>query len=101
MADIVVTPNMNLPNPSPSVAPGPDWASYLYACMVSIDEHDHTSGKGVPLSSDSITVSSSLPLNNNLLTSVKGVVFTAQPSLVTQQAVYVSGVDLYYNDGNG
>lgn len=98
---VIISPNMNLPVPVVSNDFGPDWANNLNSCLSAIDEHDHTAGKGVPLSSDSLTINSNLPLNNNSLTGVASVVFNAQTSIATIQSVYVVGVDLFYNDGNG
>lgn len=101
MADIIVSSNMNLPVPTVSTDFGPDWATNLNACLSAIDGHDHTSGKGVAIPPSGLNINTSLPMNNNSLTGTKAVVFQAQSSLVTLQAAYVIGVDLYYNDGSG
>lgn len=100
-SEVVVSPNMNLPVPVVNTTPGPAWANNINSCMSAIDMHDHTPGKGVPISSQAISINSSLPLNNNALTQVKDVAFTSQSSIATNQALYVEAPDLFYNDGNG
>lgn len=101
MSEVVISPNMNLPVPVVGSTPGPDWANNINSCMSSIDSHDHTPGHGVQISSSALDISSDLALNNNSLTEAKSVVFDAQPSFSTRQAIYVISPDLIYNDGNG
>ncbi len=101
MADITVSPNMSLPVPTVSTDFGPDWATNLVACLSSIDSHNHTSGQGVAIPPSGLNINASLPMGNNSLTNTKAVIFTTQASFATNQSVYVSGVDLYYNDGSG
>lgn len=100
-AETVISPNMNLPVPVVGSTPGPEWANDINSCMSSIDEHDHTPGKGVPISSSALSINADLPLNDNSLTSTKSVVFSSQPSFSTVQSLYVENPDLFYNDGNG
>lgn len=92
---------MTLPVPVVSVDTGPDWANNLNSCLSAIDSHDHTPGKGVALTPSSFSITSDLSMGGNSLISTKSVVFQAQSSLSTLDAIYVIGVDLYYNDGSG
>lgn len=46
--------SMTLPTVSPPTA-GPTWAVQLTAALNVVDAHDHTAGKGVPLSSGTVT----------------------------------------------
>lgn len=100
-----ITPNMNLPVPVPGSEPGPDWAEEIVADMYAIDSHDHTSGKGVPITPDGLNISADLPMNENNLTEVRSVNFEAQSAPLSDPTdlgcLYVSGVDLYYNDEAG
>lgn len=101
LAEITISPNMSLPVPIVGTTPGPDWANNINSCMGAIDEHDHTPGHGVQISSSAIDINSDFSLNNNSLTETESVTFTAQSSFSTRQAVYVISPDLIYNDGNG
>ncbi len=100
-----ITPNMNIPVPTPSETAGPAWAIGIVADMSVIDSHDHSSGKGVPITPDGLNISADLPMGDNNLTEVRSVNFTAQVAPLAEPTdlgcLYVSGADLYYNDEAG
>src|SRR5271170_7015417 len=106
MANIIITPNMNLPNPVVGTDPGPDYGNNLNASLVLIDQHDHSPGHGVLITPTGLNINVDLPINNNNLTLVRSVRFMAQGapiSLVTDlsclYSVTESGSngDLWYN----
>lgn len=105
MADIIPSPNMNLPVPVVSVAPGPEWASSVNGCLAILDAHDHTAGNGVPITPNGINLTTDLPFQQNNATLLRSVRFSPQTSPISLPTdlgcLYESGVDLYYNDGNG
>lgn len=105
MALFTNSPNMLLPIPSIGVDPGPDYATNINNCLTLVDGHDHTPGRGVQLTPASFNINSDLAMNNNNLTLIRASRFQVQPSLLNGSAdigeLYVSGVDLYYNDVNG
>ncbi len=103
MANITITPNMNLPAPVPSVDPGPDFAINNNACMYGIDGHDHTAGKGVPITPAAMNINADLSMANFNLTNSGAVLFTSKVAALTSllQSLQVVGVDLYYVDGSG
>lgn len=105
MANTTTTPNMLLPVPVPGTDPGPDWANNIVADMYGIDGHDHTTGKGVPLTPAGLNINSDLPLNGNNLTTTRSVRFSPQsvalPNAADIGTIYELGVDLYYKDGAG
>jgi len=105
MANYTLSPNMSLPVPTVGVDPGPDWATNLNASLSLIDTHDHSSGKGVPVTPSGMNISSDLSFLNNNGTNFRSVRFQAQSAPLALGTdlgcLYESGVDLYYNDGNG
>ena len=105
MANTTISPNMNLPIPTVSVDPGPDWATNVDACLNAIDSHNHSTGQGVQINPAGININSDLAMNGNNLTSARSVRFNAQASPLSAGSdlgcLYESGVDLYYNDGSG
>lgn len=105
MSDIVVSPNMNLPVPIVGQDPGPDWANNINNCLTIIDGHNHSPGYGVQVTPAGLNINATLPFNDNNITEVMSVRFQSQGSPLSGGAdlecVYVSGVDLFYNDGNG
>lgn len=97
------TPEMNLPNPDPTVTPGPDWAGDVSACFDAIDSHDHSTGKGVPITPDGMNINADLPMNGNNLTTANSVGLSSLNAALTSllQSLQCVGVDLYFVDGDG
>lgn len=102
---MTTTPNMNLPVPVPGTTPGPDWATQVVADMNIIDSHDHTNGKGVPITPDGMNVNADLPLNDNNLTEARSLRMANQSAALVLPTdllcVYVLEGDLYYIDSAG
>jgi hypothetical protein len=101
----IQSPNMNLPVPTVSVEPGPQYASDVNNCLGLVDSHDHSFGKGVLITPNGLNINSDLSIGINNLTNIRAARFTPQNPPITATApdvdeVYVSGVDLYFNDGN-
>lgn len=96
---------MNLPIPVVGVDPGPDYALNVDACLAIIDSHNHASGNGVQINPGGLNINSDLPMNGNNLTTIRSLRFSPQSSPLSLGSdlgcLYESGVDLYYNDGNG
>lgn len=100
------TSNMGLVLPTPGVDPGPTYAQENNTAFTTIDSHNHSNGKGVPITPSGLSITSDLSFLLNNATNLRSVRFSAQASPLTGSApdldcLYVSGVDLYYNDGNG
>lgn len=105
MANTTISPDMNLPIPVVGEDPGPDWANNINACLNAIDSHNHSSGQGVQINPAGLNINSDLTMGSNNLTNIRSSRYTAQTAPLSAGAdvdcVYVSGVDLWYNDGNG
>ena len=99
------TPNMSLVCPGVGVTSGPQWANDIISTFFLIDAHDHTPGKGAPITPSAININSDLAAGDNNITNPRSVRFSSQGSLLSGAsdlgAIYESGVDLYYRDGNG
>lgn len=106
MADFNVSPNMALPIPSVGTEAGPDYAINVNNSLTLIDQHNHTPGYGVQIPVSGLSINGDLPMNGNNVISIRAARFNTQSNPLTGTApdlneIYVSGVDLYYNDGNG
>ena len=75
MADVILSPNMNLPVPVVGQDPGPDWANNINASLGILDQHDHSNGEGVPVTPAGLNINTDLPINGNNLTLVNSVRF--------------------------
>lgn len=95
------TTNMNLTLPVVSQTPGPEWASTINSDLSLIDAHDHTSTKGARIPVAALNINDNIEFFDTYgLTGVKRVTFATSTSAQPVQSVYVSGVDLYFQDGN-
>lgn len=105
MADSVSSTNMLLPVPVVGVAPGPAYATDVNSCLTIIDGHDHTPGFGVQITPSGLNISSDLTMAQNNLTNIRSLRLYPQNAPLAGVSdlgcIYESGVDLYYNDGNG
>ncbi len=107
MSSVFNTPNMGLPSPIPGQETGPQWASDNFNCFTILDAHDHTPGSGVQITPSAININANLTFNNtNNAVGLRSSRYYAQVSPISAsgsdlQCTYVSGVDLYFNDGSG
>lgn len=105
MSTINLSPNMNLPVPVVGEDPGPDYATNVNSSFGILDGHNHSLGSGVQITPSGLNINTDLSILSNNLTVVRSVRFTAQGSPLALGTdlgcVYESGVDLWYNDGNG
>lgn len=97
--------NMNLPIPQVGVEPGPDWATDINDSLTIIDSHDHSTGSGVQITPDGLNINSDLTMGQNNLIDIKSLRLSEQNTPLAGSSdltcLYASGVDLYFNDGNG
>lgn len=106
------SPNMGLLIPTVGQETGPEWASDLNNSLLTVDQHDHSTGSGVAITPAGLNINSDLSIASNNLLSVLNTRFTVQTSADTSAAnrgslsvvanAGSSGInDLYYIDGNG
>lgn len=99
------SPNMGLIIPGIGTESGPTWASDINADLASIDSHDHSPGKGVPITPSGLNINSDLAFQSNNATQLRSARFTPQVSVLSLPAdigcLYVVGNELYYNDVSG
>lgn len=101
MADYNVSISMSLPIPVVGIAGGPLWATLLNTCLTTIDGHDHTPGRGVPITPNALNINTDLSMLGNSLTTIESLQFSPQTSVAASGALYEIGDDLYYRDGGG
>lgn len=105
MSDFNVSNNMSLPIPVTGVDPGPDWANNLNACLTIVDGHNHSPGSGVQIVPSGININSDLSFGVHNAVMLRSANFSVQPAPLALGTdvgcLYVSGVDLYFNDELG
>lgn len=99
------TPYMGLTLPTVSVTEGPEWAEELNTAAEVIDDHDHTSGKGRPITAAALNINDDVSINNHNLTNARSYNMEDQSSpiaLATDvRSLYAVMGELYYNDSIG
>lgn len=99
------TPNMSLLIPVTGSESGPTYANDVNNAFTLVDSHDHSAGKGVQVTPAGLNISSDLSFVSNNATNVRSLRLISNITPVSGtndlDCVYCSGVDLYYNDGNG
>ena len=94
---------MSLDLPIVGTTAGPTYATMLNAAITTVDEHDHTSGKGVQIPTSGLNINASLEFNSNSAVGLTFLGLEAQGSAPgTNQSVYVNvSNDLYYKNSSG
>ena len=93
---------MGLVLPVPSSEPGPAWATELITAWGLVDSHDHTTGKGVRLTQNSILFTADFSANFVGINTLKNLTFTSQVAFAANQSLYVnSSGNLFYVDNAG
>lgn len=104
MAD-PITPNMSLTLPVVGGTLSPDWALELNSDLGILDDHDHSPGRGTAISPQGMSINEDLDFLSNNAIGLRSARFAPQGAplaLSTDKGcLYESGVDLFYNDGNG
>jgi hypothetical protein len=102
-----ISPDMNLPIPNVGTEPGPNYAFDVNNCLTLIDSHDHTPGKGVPITPDALNINASVDMQDESLINTMSIVFflqNAQPAVSKSLYAFPGGEspalpDLWYYDG--
>lgn len=96
----IPSPNMGLQIPIVGQTPGPDYASNIDSSLTTIDSHDHTLGKGLPITPSALNINANLDLQTNSAINVKSIAFSPVLSPLTALNLYVIGSDLYYHNAS-
>lgn len=111
MPNTVISPNMNIVVPVNGVDPSPDWGANLQTALeTTIDAHDHSNGKGVPITPSGININADLscagtaastPRNVTGLRTVRFAPQSTQPVLGSDiGCIYEYLGELWYNDAS-
>jgi len=98
----MTTTNMDLDLPVVGSTPGPTYATKLKEALETVDEHDHSSGKGVKIPASGLNIQTDLELNGNQLTETEAVEFTSQSATLSgNEKIYSVEGELYFNNDAG
>jgi hypothetical protein len=86
-------------DPPPAGTPGPKWAVDFNTCFTSIDAHDHSDGKGLQLSFDSVTFIDDFSVP--VVTDANTFTFNIDSNSGSVASVLTDTIELYTLDGFG
>lgn len=96
---------MNLALPVVSVTLGPEWANEVNAALEVIDQHDHSSGKGVQITPSGMNITSNLDFKNNAAINLLKAGLQAQLSALSgasnSNSLYSVNGNLFFTNGSG
>jgi hypothetical protein len=97
---------MNLELPTVSTTLGPEWATALNAALETVDEHDHTSGKGKPIPISGLNFNANVNFEEFKAYNLKQTQFVADLVATLTGAsnagsVYMFEDNLYFTNGSG
>lgn len=97
-----ITPFMNLDLPTVSVTLGPTWATQINEAFDTIDEHDHSPGKGKQIVAASLNINDNLSLNDFSLEDVFSLdVIDHDDTLSGPLRIYAKDGDFWFNNSSG
>lgn len=99
------TPNMLLLLPIPTITPGPTYASEEVTAFTTIDAHDHTTGKGVPVPTLGLNINNDLTFNDYNATTLRSTQYEIQSAVLSLPTdltcIYSVAGNLYWNNQIG
>jgi hypothetical protein len=100
---MATTDNMSLVLPTVSETLGPEWAEELNEALEVIDLHDHSEGKGVPVTPAGLDINDALDMQNQRLENLALAVLQALAAANTSYAGSIQrvGGNLYWINGGG
>lgn len=100
-----LSPNMSLILPTVGQEPGPNWALDLNNSLSTVDQHDHSSGSGVPITPAGMNINTDLSFGNNNALNLRSVRMNSQVAPLALGAdincIYVANGNLFFNDSVG
>lgn len=102
---MALTPFMNLNLPEVQQTIGPEWAELLNEALERVDEHDHTSGKGIKVKAAGLDINADLSFANNSATNLNKTKYqnngTTLSGATNSNSVYVANGNLYFTNSSG
>ena len=91
----------SLAKPAVGVTVGPTWATDLNTSIDAVDNHDHSTNKGVRITPAAINVNADVEFNDNSATELKNLIFSTVTAATTRYSVYQASGNLYWRNGAG
>jgi len=91
-----------LAKPSVGTTVGPTWATDLNTSIDAVDDHDHSTNKGVRITPAAINVNADMEFNQNSASELKNLIFDSSvTAATTSYSVYQLSGNLFWRNGAG
>ena len=81
---------------------GPQWATDLNTSIDAVDDHDHSTNKGIRITPAAINVNATLEFNQNSASELKNLIFDSSVTASsTNYSIYQASGNLYWRNGSG
>jgi hypothetical protein len=91
-----------LEKPAVGIDAGPGWATAINNSIDAVDDHDHSSNKGVRITPAGVNINADLDYNSNSATELKNVIFNSTvTAATTAYSLYQASGNLFFRDGSG
>tara|TARA_R110000796_G_scaffold7338_6_gene25237 strand:- start:6980 stop:8137 length:1158 start_codon:yes stop_codon:yes gene_type:complete len=81
---------------------GPEWATNLNTSLDAVDDHDHSTNKGIRITPAAININSTLEFNQNSASELKNLIFDSSVTASsTSYSIYQASGNLYWRNGSG
>jgi hypothetical protein len=101
----MATAYMNLNLPTPSITTGPIWAESVNTALETVDNHDHSSGKGVKVKPNGMDINADLDMKINSLLNIEAAQLSELSATVTGPTnilkLHSYAGNLYFTNGSG
>jgi len=88
--------------PAVGVTTGPTWASDLNTSIDAVDNHDHSTNKGVRITPAAINVNADMEFNQNSASELKNLIFDSSvTAATTSYSLYQASGNIYWRNGSG
>ena len=92
----------SIAKPGVGTTVGPTWATDLNTTIDAVDNHDHSTNKGIRITPAAINVNADVEFNQNSATEVKNLIFDSSvTAATTSYSVYQASGNLYWRNGSG
>jgi len=91
-----------LEKPAVGIDAGPGWATAINNSIDAVDNHDHSSSKGIRITPAAVNINADLDYNSNSATELKNVIFNSTvTAATTAYSLYQTSGNLFFRDGSG
>ena len=91
-----------LAKPGVGTTAGPQWATDLNTSIDAVDDHDHSTNKGIRITPAAVNINSDLEFNQNSASELKNIIFDSSvTAATTSYSLYQASGNLYWRNGSG